>query len=57
MGDRVSISFKNGSEESVVLFNHWGGRGFPEEAKRYVADLRSWIKKNSEGISKPLTRL
>lgn len=36
MGDRVSISFKNGSDESVVLFNHWGGKSFARKASDYV---------------------
>ena len=39
MGDRVSISFGNGGEESVALFNHWGGMGFVKEAERYARKL------------------
>jgi hypothetical protein len=39
MGDRVSISFKTGKEESVVLFNHWGGKEFASEALDYAQDL------------------
>ena len=36
MGDRVSISFKNGSEESVALFSHWGGLDFVKTAEKYI---------------------
>jgi hypothetical protein len=39
MGDRVSVSFANGDEESVVLFAHWGGMAFAETAKQYADDL------------------
>jgi hypothetical protein len=41
MGDRVSISFKTGKEESVVLFNHWGGKEFASEALDYAQELMS----------------
>jgi hypothetical protein len=40
MGDRASISFKNGSDESVVLFSHWGGREFQQEAVDYIKTLK-----------------
>ncbi len=40
MGDRVSVSFKNGLMESPPLFSHWGGMGFVETAKAYVQALR-----------------
>ena len=39
MGDRVSISFKHGSKESVALFCHWGGMEFVEKAKAYADKL------------------
>ena len=39
MGDRVSISFKTGREESVVLFNHWGGKAFSQYALEYAKKL------------------
>ena len=39
MGDRVSISFKHGTEESVTLFNHWGGMTFVADAQRYADAL------------------
>lgn len=39
MGDRVSIQFVNNGEKSIVLFDHWGGKSFPEEAQHYVLDV------------------
>ena len=39
MGDRVSISFKNGDEESVSLFHHWGGVEFPGMALKWAKDF------------------
>lgn len=39
MGDRVSISFRQGKEESPVLFSHWGGMAFVREAKQYLKAL------------------
>ena len=55
MGDRVSISFVNGREESVALFNHWGGLEFVKEARRYVTAL---VAENSAHFPfDPLDRL
>jgi len=39
MGARTSISFKNGKEESITLFSHWGGDEFPMKAIRYAEKL------------------
>lgn len=39
MGDRVSISFTDGSDESVALFCHCGGSEFADLAKEYIKDL------------------
>ena len=39
MGDRVSISFRDESGESPVLFNHWGGVKFAETALAYARQL------------------
>ena len=41
MGDRVSISFvhEKTEEESVVLFDHWGGMERVENAREYVDAL------------------
>lgn len=60
MGDRVSISFKNGDEESVALFHHWGGTEFPEVAKEYAEELKQEMAEariKEPRISDPLTRL
>jgi len=39
MGDRISVSFRNGDEESVVLFGHWAGMSLVGQAKKYVKEL------------------
>ena len=54
MGDRVSVSFKNKGEESVVLFDHWGGREFAEKAADYAERLKEEVG-NKE--TQPLDRL
>ena len=56
MGDRVSISFKMGEDESVALFSHWGGMGFVDRAQDYVNDLHKSTPRNP-GITHPLDRL
>ena len=40
MGERVSISFKNGDKESVTLFNRWEGRDFLRKARKYTKNLK-----------------
>ncbi len=65
MGDRVSISFVNDvdyindkvREESVPLFNHWGGKEFPQYALNWVKKLKREVNENKEKISTPYTRL
>lgn len=63
MGDRVSISFVSGNDESVALFNHWGGRGFVRLAKEYVRELKKEVvigradSKRSYQMSGPLSRM
>jgi hypothetical protein len=57
MGDRVSIQFVNGNEKSVVLFNHWGGIGFPNEALEYATQLYQDIKTGKVSNNMPLGRL
>ena len=51
MGDAVSISFKNGNNESVALFCHIGGKLFVEFAEFYGKQLReksnSWLAKDA----------
>ena len=66
MGDRVSISFMNEidyihdkrREESVPLFNHWGGKDFPQYALNWVKKLKREVnEKKEDNISTPYTRL
>ena len=40
MGDRVSISFKKGDEESIALFDHWGGMDRVHHATEYAKQLK-----------------
>ena len=60
MGDRVSISFKeekHDSEESVILFNHWGGVNFPKVVFDWFKDYKKKIDKTAKGKgSTPITR-
>jgi hypothetical protein len=55
MGNRVSISFINGDEESVALFSHWDGVTLAEEAKNYVKLLKSEL--TPDKVVLPLDRL
>lgn len=56
MGDRASISFQNGTEESVALFSHWGGREFQDKAVKYLMELdRERQNKDKNGVN-PLYR-
>ena len=65
MGDRVSISFVNDVDyinvkarpESVPLFNHWGGKEFPQYALNWVRKLKREVNENKKNISTPYTRL
>ncbi len=58
MGDRVSMQFvDNDGFKSVVLFSHWGGLAFVEKAKKYVENLKTWIKSRDSKVGMPLTRL
>lgn len=70
MGDRISISFrkrgddtwhKKGDEsirydESIVLFNHWGGKAFLNEVEEYGRQLQVWIDEKKDGVGYPLNR-
>lgn len=57
MGDRVSISFVNGGEESVALFSHWDGMDFVKQAKKYARELRQrWIDHKKPSVM-PLDRM
>ena len=55
MGDRVSISFRKGEEESVVLFSHWGGKMFVAVARGYVREIKDEALR--VGSTWPLFRL
>lgn len=55
MGDRVSVSFRKGGEESVILFSHWGGMTLVAVAKGYASELRAEARK--AGPTWPLYRL
>jgi len=61
MGDRVSISFKeeknDNEEESIILFNHWGGVNFPKVAFDWFKDYKKKIDKTAKGdVSAPIAR-
>ena len=45
MGARISINFKNKDYKSPVLFSHWGGPEFLEDAKKYLEELKEKTKK------------
>jgi len=55
MGARTSIQFQKGDEKSVVLFSHWGGDEFGEEAEEYAEKLKREVAGNN-GVE-PLDRL
>jgi hypothetical protein len=55
MGDRVSISFRKGDQESVVLFSHWGGKTLLAVARGYVRELKTEAQR--AGMTWPLFRL
>lgn len=58
MGARISVQFNNKGEKSVVLFSHWGGESFKDEANDYVTELKNQYKsgENEKHISVPLSR-
>lgn len=55
MGDRVSISFRCGKEESVPLFSHWGGMGFVRAGIKYAKSLQG--RADGKSGTGPLDRL
>ena len=63
MGDRASITFVHGKDESIALFSHWGGMGFVREAKKYARELKKEVtegrsnRDRSYEMSGPLGRL
>jgi uncharacterized protein YhfF len=54
MGDRVSIQFEGEGEKSVVLFHHWGGMEFVDQAEKYAKKLS---KEVGDSHITPLDRL
>lgn len=57
MGNRISIQFLNGAVTSVVLFSHWGGLQFREDAETYAKHLAECnVKAEGMGVT-PLQRL
>lgn len=58
MGARASIQFQEPSgQKSIVLFSHWGGDDFVDQAKDYVKQLKKDIKTGKLPPSGPLARL
>ena len=56
MGDRVSIEFvdvDDRDEDTVVLFNHWGGDAFVDTAQMFISDLNEC---SEQGWGDPITR-
>lgn len=57
MGDRASIKFTtNGESDSVVLFNHWGGKDFQKLAIKWAEDMYDEISSEKHRINDPVTR-
>lgn len=58
MGARISVSFKNGKEESVALFHHWGGEEFKSDVDNFVEEyIKSQKKDVQSNFSTPQTRM
>lgn len=55
MGARISVQFTKGEEKSVVLFSHWGGEEFGDDAEQYAEDLKKEVAEN--GGVMPIDRL
>ena len=59
MGDRVSIAFRNNirgqQQDSVVLFEHWGGIEAVEFAEQYAEELRAEAQEKGDVL--PLYRM
>ena len=56
MGDRVSIEFvdvKDREQDTVVLFNHWGGDAFVETAQMFINALN---ERSEQHCGDPITR-
>jgi hypothetical protein len=46
MGDRISISFKDEQEESIVLFDHWAGTEIKKKVEQFIKELNQKYAKN-----------
>ncbi len=57
MGARASVSFRDMHEESIVVFSHWGGDEFLQDAEDYIQELRNDIAEGEVSKSSPLARL
>ena len=57
MGDRISISFKNGDEESVALFSHGWGMLLADEARDYAWEHVLWSFSQPQNGAGPSQRL
>ena len=58
MGDRVSISFRHGKDESVAFFSHWDGRDLVKAAQKYARALKVLAdSKGEKGVIMPLDRM
>ena len=58
MGDRVSISFKDKEgDESIAIFNHWGGTEFPKFAFDWFKEFKKSVNLTArENFSDPISR-
>jgi hypothetical protein len=57
MGDRISISFRNGKEESVALFSHSDGKTFLEIVDSFLLTLTEVLHIGKHRDFYPLSRL
>lgn len=57
MGDRISFSFVNGTEESVAFFSHWRGESLLESVREYLKQLKKTLKKRNTPHMSPIDRL
>jgi hypothetical protein len=56
MGDRISISFRNGERESITFFSHWNGRSLLEKVEEFYKELSDHLE-GWDKWSVPLSRL
>jgi hypothetical protein len=53
MGDRISISFKDDQEESIVFFEHHAGLRLKKDVEQFISELD---KKYEKSENTPYTR-